>query len=306
MAAVSGDYGGVVDKVNAAMGRLLFRFWDLAKRVGQNRLAVFGAVVMLVLIIVAVFAPLVAPYDPEEQDLYNTLQSPSSQHLFGTDHLGRDVFSRVVYGSRATVEVGFASVALAILLGIPLGLAAGYLGRWVNAGIMRVMDALLAFPTLILALAIASSLGAGLRSSIIAISILGLPVFARLVCASTLSVKESEFVLAARSIGCSGPRIALAHILPNVMPPLIVQGTLFVAFAVLLEAALAFIGLGIPPPAATWGQMLRASYPYLQGHLWLPLASGIPIFLVVLAINFLGDGLRDAIDPKLRSVRPVV
>jgi peptide/nickel transport system permease protein len=271
VAAVSGDYGGVVDKVDAAMGRLLFRFWDLAKRVGQNRLAVFGAVVMLVLIIVAVFAPLVAPYDPEEQDLYNTLQSP-----------------------------------LAILLGIPLGLAAGYLGRWVNAGIMRVMDALLAFPTLILALAIASSLGPGLRSSIIAISILGLPVFARLVCASTLSVKESEFVLAARSIGCSGPRIALAHILPNVMPPLIVQGTLFVAFAVLLEAALAFIGLGIPPPAATWGQMLRASYPYLQGHLWLPLASGIPIFLVVLAINFLGDGLRDAIDPKLRSVRPVV
>lgn len=306
MAAVSGEYIEAVDGVDVAMGRLLFRFWDLAKRVGQNRLAVFGAVVLLVLIIVAVFAPLIAPYDPEEQDLYGTLQSPSSQHLFGTDHLGRDVFSRVVYGSRTTVVVGLASVALAVLLGIPLGLAAGYLGRWVNAGIMRVIDALLSFPTLILALAIASSLGAGLRSSVIAISILGLPIFARLVCASTLSVKESEFVLAARSIGCSGPRIALVHILPNVMPPLIVQGTLFVGFAVLLEAALSFIGLGIPPPAASWGQMLRVSYPYLREHLWLPLASGVPIFLVVLAVNFLGDGLRDAIDPKMRSVRPLV
>ena len=306
MAAVSGEYIEAVDGVDVAMGRLLFRFWDLAKRVRQNRLAVFGAVVLLVLIIVAVFAPLIAPYDPEEQDLYNTLQSPSSQHLFGTDHLGRDVFSRVVYGSRTTVVVGLASVALAVLLGIPLGLAAGYLGRWVNAGIMRVIDALLSFPTLILALAIASSLGAGLRSSVIAISILGLPIFARLVCASTLSVKESEFVLAARSIGCSGPRIALVHILPNVMPPLIVQGTLFVGFAVLLEAALSFIGLGIPPPAASWGQMLRAAYPYLREHPWLSLASGVPIFLVVLAVNFLGDGLRDAIDPKMRSVRPVV
>ena len=306
MAAVSGEYIEAVDGVDVAMGRLLFRFWDLAKRVRQNRLAVFGAVVLLVLIIVAVFAPLIAPYDPEEQDLYGTLQSPSSQHLFGTDHLGRDVFSRVVYGSRTTVVVGLASVALAVLLGIPLGLAAGYLGRWVNAGIMRVIDALLSFPTLILALAIASSLGAGLRSSVIAISILGLPIFTRLVCASTLSVKESEFVLAARSIGCSGPRIALVHILPNVMPPLIVQGTLFVGFAVLLEAALSFIGLGIPPPAASWGQMLRAAYPYLREHPWLSLASGVPIFLVVLAVNFLGDGLRDAIDPKMRSVRPVV
>jgi peptide/nickel transport system permease protein len=167
------------------------------------------------------------------------------------------------------------------------------------------MDTLLAFPTLILALAIASVLGPGFRSSVIAIAILGLPLFARLACGSTLSIKETIYVLAAKSTGCSGSRIVIRHILPNVTSPIIVQGTLYVAFAILLEAALSFIGLGIPPPEPTWGQMLRASYPYLQGHPWLPLASGTPIFLVVLAINFLGDGLRDGLDPKLKSVRNV-
>lgn len=286
-------------------GRLFSRLWGVARRVSENKPAVFGMAILLVLIITAIFASLIATHDPVKQDLYNVLRPPSAQHLFGTDDLGRDVFSRVVFGSRTTAEVGLASSAIAIMLGIPLGLVAGYLGRWPNAVIMRVTDALLAFPTLILALAIASSLGAGLKSAVIAISILGVPIFARLVCASTLSVKEREFVLAARSIGCSHLRIVLVHILPNVIQPVIVQGTLFVAMAVLLEAALSFLGLGIPPPTPSWGQMLRSSYPYLQEYPWLPLASGIPIFLVVLAVNLLGDALRDALDPKLRTVTSV-
>jgi peptide/nickel transport system permease protein len=266
----------------------------------------FGAGVLLLVVVVAIFAPFIATHDPLAQDPYNKFKPPSTEHLMGTDDLGRDVFSRVVYGSRITVSIAITSVVLSILVGIPLGLAAGYFGLWVNAGIMRVMDTLLAFPTLILALAMASALGPGFQSSVTAIAVLGLPIFARLVCASTLSVKETVYVLAAKSIGCSGLRIVVIHILPNVTSPIIVQGTLYVAFAILLEAALSFIGLGIPPPEPTWGQMLRASYPYLQGHPWLPLASGIPVFLVVLAINFLGDGLRDALDPKLKSVRHVI
>jgi peptide/nickel transport system permease protein len=288
------------------MREFLVGLWPLIKSVGQNRLALFGAAVVFLVAVVAIFAPFIATHDPLAQDPYNKLQPPSIEHLMGTDDLGRDVFSRVVYGSRTTVAVAITSVALATVVGIPLGLVAGYSGRWINAGIMRVMDTLLAFPTLILALAIASSLGPGFKSSVTAIAVLGLPIFARLVCASTLSVKETEYVLAAKSIGCSGFRILGFHIFPNVTSPIIVQGTLFIGYAILLEAALSFIGLGIPPPSPTWGQMLRASYPYLQDQPWLPLASGIPVFLVVLAINFLGDGLRDALDPKLKSVRHVV
>jgi peptide/nickel transport system permease protein len=287
------------------MREFLVEMWFLSKSVGRNRLAIFGAGVVLLVAVVAIFAPPIATHDPLAQDPYNKLQPPSTEHLMGTDDLGRDVFSRIVYGSRTTVAVAVTSVVLSILVGIPLGLAAGYFGGWLNTGIMRVMDTLLAFPTLILALAIASVLGPGFRSSVIAIAILGLPVFARLACGSTLSIKETIYVLAAKSTGCSGSRIVIRHILPNVTSPIIVQGTLYVAFAILLEAALSFIGLGIPPPEPTWGQMLRASYPYLQGHPWLPLASGMPIFLVVLAINFLGDGLRDGLDPKLKSVRNV-
>jgi peptide/nickel transport system permease protein len=288
------------------MREFLVETWFLSKSVGRNRLAMLGAGVVLLVAVVAIFAPPIATHDPLAQDLYNKLQPPSAEHLMGTDDLGRDVFSRIVYGSRTTVGVAVTSVFLSILVGIPLGLTAGYFGGWLNTGIMRVMDTLLAFPTLILALAIASVLGPGFRSSVIAIAVLGLPIFARLVCGSTLSTKETTYVLAARSTGCSGLRIVTGHILPNVSSPIIVQGTLYVAFAILLEAALSFIGLGIPPPEPTWGQMLRASYPYLQGHPWLPIASGIPIFLVVLAINFLGDGLRDALDPMLKSVRHVV
>lgn len=269
-------------------------------RLRQARLGALGAAVILLLTIVAVLAPLLAPYDPLKQNLLATLQAPSLAHPLGTDDLGRDVLSRLILGARVSIQVGIVSVGLAMSLGVLLGLPSGYFGGQLDALIMRLMDALLAFPALVLALAITAVLGSSLTNAMIAIGIVYIPHFARLTRGSVLAVREREYVTACRALGVPVPRILLRHVLPNVLAPITVQASLSVSYAIIAESSLAFLGLGVQPPTPTWGSMLRIGYNYLESAPWLSLFPGAAIFVTVLAFNFLGDGLRDALDPRLR------
>jgi peptide/nickel transport system permease protein len=227
------------------------------------------------------------------------LVAPSPAHPLGTDQLARDVLSRLIYGTRTSVQAGVVSVGFALLAGVGMGLLAGYYGGWTDDLLMLVADALWSFPTLVLALAIAASLGPGLTNAMLAIGIVFTPVFMRLVRGQTLSVRERDFIAAARAIGANPGRIMLRHIWPNVTAPIIVQASLLVASAIVVEAALSFLGLGIEPPAPSWGSMLKGGYQYMQQALWLSIAPGVAIFVTVLAFNLLGDGLRRALDPRL-------
>ena len=260
--------------------------------------AVLGFVVVAGVVAVAVAAPLLAPYDPVATSLSAIRKAPSAAHLFGTDELGRDVFSRVIFGARASLLAGVVSVLISLSLGIPIGLLAGYVGRWTDGVISRITDAMLATPFLILAIALAAFLGPSLTNAMIAIGISATPVFIRLTRAQVLAVKVEDYVEAARAVGNPHWRIALRHILPNVVPPLIVQATLAIAAAVIAEASLSFLGLGQQPPAPSWGSMLNTAKNYIEQAPWMAVWPGLSIFVLVLSFNLLGDGLRDALDPR--------
>ncbi len=264
-------------------------------------LVVFGVIIILLVIVVAVFAPLLAPYDPYEQYWDQTLLNPSSHHLLGTDSLGRDVLSRLIFGSRNSLMVGIVALGIAAIFGMSMGLIAGYFGRWINTIIMRIIDAMMSFPMILLALVIAALLGGGMRNVMIALGIAMLPGYARLMCGQVLSVKENDYVLAEHAAGAGDLRIMLRHILPNCFPPLIVMVTMQIGAAILAEAGLSFLGIGIEPPAAAWGLMVEDGRMYLMTNPILSFAPGLAIMLVVFGFNMVGDGLRDALDPRLRG-----
>lgn len=270
-------------------------------RILRTRGAGFGLAMTTLVVALALVAPIVSPYDPLEQDITAILQSPSRQHWMGTDQLGRDNFSRIIYGSRVSIQAGLVSVGFAIVVGTLIGLVAGYFRGWVDDSLMRLADALWSFPALVLALAIAAALGQGLSSVMLAIGIVLTPVFARLVRSSTLSVRERDYVTAALVLGAGNPRIMWFHVLPNVFGPVIVQASLAVAGAIITEASLSFLGLGVQPPTPSWGSMLRTAYQYMQTNPWPSIFPGAAIFLTVLGINLLGDGVRRALDPRLRG-----
>ena len=263
---------------------------------------VFGIIVILALIITAIFAPWIAPYDPYKMDLGKTFLQPCREHLLGTDALGRDVLSRLIFGTRIALIVGVVAVGAAAALGMTMGLIAGYFGGWVSMIFMRFTDAIMAFPMILLALLIAGMLGGGLKNVILALTIALMPSYARLMWGQVLSVKEGDYIGAARAIGASDLRIMLRHILPNCLPPLIVQITMMMGMAILAEAALSFLGVGIKSPEAAWGTMIYEGYQYLRMHPILSLVPGLAIILVVFSFNMVGDGLRDALDPRLRGI----
>jgi len=266
------------------------------RRLFRRKGAVVGLVVIATFIVLALFAPLIAPYDPLATSWTLVRKPPSALHWFGTDDLGRDILSRVIYGARASLMAG----AISVGIGVPFGLLSGYRGGFIDALISRITDAMLACPFLILAIALAAFLGPSLDNAMIAIGITTTPIFVRLTRGQTMSVKVEDYVEAARAIGNPRWRIALFHILPNIMPALLVQATLSIAAAVIAEAALSFLGLGQQPPAPSWGSMLNAAQRFLTNAPWMALWPGLGIFLVVLSFNLVGDGLRDALDPRAR------
>jgi peptide/nickel transport system permease protein len=267
----------------------------------QTRLAWLGLLVLAALLFLAATADILTPYDPDLQNYARVLQAPNATNPFGTDEIGRDVYSRVVYGTRVSLEVGVAAVVISLLVGVLVGLVAGYNGGWVDDLFMRTMDGLRAFPALVLALAISAVLGPGILNVMIAVGVVNVPTFARLTHAQTLSVRERDYIMAARVVGVGPWRMMLHHIWPNTVGPIIVQASLAAAFAILAEAALSFLGLGVRPPTASWGSMLRSGYQYLSTAPWLSIYPGAAIFLAVLGFNLLGDSLRQALDPRLRG-----
>ena len=262
-----------------------------------------ATVILSIVIFFAIFGPTLAPFGENEQNLRASLQAPSWTHLLGTDELGRDILSRAMYGSRVSVSVGLVVVAIAAAVALPIGLSAGYFGGWIDSLLMRLADTWISFPPLILVLAIVAIAGNGVGNVMLAIGLASWPVFARLLRALTLSLKEQEFVLAARALGASDLRIVVRHVLPNTVQPLIVQGTLLIGVAVLAEAALSFLGFGAQPPSATWGNMISEGFAVIRRSLWPTILPGVLIMLFVLAANFMGDRLRDVLDPRLRGSR---
>ncbi|MCD8074982.1 MAG: ABC transporter permease [Lachnospiraceae bacterium] len=267
----------------------------------QNKLAAFSAVVILIILLMAVFAPVIAPYGEAEQDLMNRLQAPSAAHWLGTDELGRDVFSRLLYGARVSLSIGIIPSIISLLIGILLGLTAGYFGGWYDYIVMRLADVMLSVPSLLMAMVVMYTLGSSITSLFIALIIVDWASVARVVRSQTLSLKESEYVEAARSIGVRRFTIMIRHILPNCIPSLIVLFTLNVPSAILSESSLSFLGIGVQPPAASWGLIVNQAKQFLFTQPWLCLAPCIAIMIVVLAFNFLGDGLRDVLDPYMKD-----
>jgi peptide/nickel transport system permease protein len=268
------------------------------RRLRRRKGAIAGLIVILIFVALAVFAPLIAPFDPAAQSWSAVRKAPSALYWFGTDDVGRDVLSRVIFGTRASLLAGVISVGIALSIGVPLGLTAGYLGGWVDAILSRITDAMLAVPFLILAIALAAFLGPSLGNAMIAIGVTTTPIFIRLTRGQVMAVKVEDYVEAARAIGNPRWRIALFHILPNILPALLVQATLSIAAAIIAEAALSFLGLGQQPPAPSWGSMLNSAQRFLTTGPWMAVWPGLAIFLTVLSFNLLGDGLRDALDPK--------
>lgn len=264
----------------------------------RNKAAVFGAILVALIVVMAVFAPWLTQYDPVQASFMTVRQAPSAAHWFGTDELGRDVLSRLLYGARASLLAGVVSVGIAVVLGVPLGLLAGYFGKLVDGVISRIADALLSIPFLILAIALSAFLGPSLTNAMAAIGISAMPRFIRLTRGQAISVKAEEYVEGARAIGLDHARIILRYILPNVLPPIIVQASLTVASAIIAEASLSFLGLGQLPPAPSWGSMLNTAKDFVSQAPWMSIFPGIAIFLAVLGFNLLGDGLRDALDPR--------
>ncbi|GAB3057254.1 nickel transporter permease [Virgibacillus ainsalahensis] len=273
---------------------------DTIKQLRRNRFALIGFTIIIFFIILGLVAPLLTPYTVEEQDLVNRLLPPSVDHWLGTDHLGRDIFTRIAYGARVSLQVGFFAVTGALFFGTLLGIIAGYFGRWIDMVISRIFDILLAFPSILLAIAIVAILGASLQNALIAIAIINIPIFGRLVRSKVISLREEEYIMAAKAQGMKNGRIILQHILPNSLAPIIVQATLGFGTAILEAAALGFLGLGVQPPTPEWGQMLADSRDFIQLAPWTLIIPGVSIMLVVLGFNLMGDGLRDALDPKMK------
>jgi peptide/nickel transport system permease protein/oligopeptide transport system permease protein len=275
------------------------RFWRVFL---QRKLVVFGLVILALLVLSAIFASWLAPYDPYRGNMRDALSQPSSKYLLGTDIQGRDVLSRLIYGTRTVLLVGFVTVSVAATAGVLLGISAGYFGGWVNTIIMRIMDALMGFPMLLLALLIAAVLGGGIWNVIIALGVATIPGYCRVICGLTLAIREEDYILAQKAQGSGNWRIIFRHILPNGLPPMIVLITLQLGSIILAEAGLSFLGIGIQPPGAAWGAMVYDGYKYLTVNPVLSFAPGLAIMLVVFAFNLVGDGLRDALDPKLRGL----
>ena len=264
----------------------------------RHRLAMFGAVLVAVEVGLAVLAPWIAPHDPTRMDYKAVLSGPTAEHPFGTDELGRDLLSRTLYGARLSLEVGLVAVLVAVVIGVPIGLVSGYLGGVFDEAVMRVVDAVMALPALVLALTIAAVLGPGIWNATVAIAVVAAPTYTRLVRGQVLSIKENDYVLAAQCIGAPTWVILMRHVLPNAFSPVIVQASLGVGFAIILEASLSFIGLGAQPPTPSWGSMVQVGFQYLEIAPWFVLVPATAIFLAVLGFNMLGDGLRDTLDPK--------
>lgn len=267
----------------------------------KNKLAVIGLGVVLFFVIIAIFAPWIAPYGFKEQVMAERMQAPSSKHWFGTDDFGRDIFSRVLYGARISLRVGFVSVLGSVVVGTLLGIVAGYYGRWVDTIISRIFDIMLAFPSILLAIAVVAILGPSLNNALIAIAVINIPNFGRLIRSRVLSVKQEEYIMAARAIGMKDARILFRHILPNSISPVIVQATLAIATAIIEAAALGFLGLGAQAPTPEWGKMLSDSRNYITNAPWTLFFPGLAIMLTVLGFNLMGDGLRDVLDPKMKN-----
>jgi len=268
----------------------------------RRKIALFGLVIIAAFLITAAFAPFIAPYDPNQNKLSDSLLQPSTTHLLGTDSLGRDILSRIIFGTRTALMVGVVSLVIASTLGITLGLIAGFFGGWCYMIIMRFIDSLMSFPMILLALVLAAMLGGGLRNVMIAIGISLMSVYARLMCAQVLTIKQNDYITALKSVGANNSRIMLRHLFPNCFPPLIVQVTMQMGSAILAEAGLSFLGIGIAPPEAAWGAMVSNGYNFLLTHPWISIAPGVAIMLVVFSFNMVGDGLRDALDPRLRGM----
>jgi peptide/nickel transport system permease protein len=261
----------------------------------------FGVVIVILFLLTAAFAPLLAPYNPYTTNFKESLLPPSASHLLGTDTLGRDTLSRLIYGTRYSLMVGVIALSIAAVVGMILGLLAGYFGNWLQAVIMRVMDSLMAFPMILLAMVFAGVLGPGLRNVMIALGIALVPGYARMMCGQSLSVKENDYILAERSLGSGDIRIMFRHIFPNCIPPLIVMVTMMMGTTMLAEAGLSFLGIGIEIPNAAWGGMIAEGYKYVLTNPILTVAPGVALMLVVFSFNMVGDGLRDALDPRLRG-----
>jgi peptide/nickel transport system permease protein len=287
---------GILDMPSADAGE---RPWRLAlHRLARRRSAFVGLAVVVFFVAVALAAPLVAPFDPLATDWRAVRKPPSALHFFGTDELGRDVLARLIWGARASLMAGLVSVSIAVTVAVPLGLVSGYLGGAVDALLMRVVDAMLAIPFLILSIALAAFLGPSLTNAMIAIGVVQTPIFTRLTRGQTLAVKHEDYIEAARAVGNPHHRILLRHILPNILAPILVQATLAIAAAIIAEASLSFLGLGQQPPAPSWGSMLNTASHFLSQAPWMALWPGLAIFSLVLSFNLLGDGLRDALDPR--------
>ncbi len=269
-------------------------------RMKKSPMAVIGLALIVVLFVMALFADVIAPFTYSKQNLMHAFEPPSAQYIFGTDEFGRDIFSRIVYGARISLQVGFIAVGISMFIGGFLGALAGYYGGKIDNVIMRIMDVLLSIPSILLAIAIAASLGPGLFNLMIAVGISAIPNYARIVRGSVLSIRGQEFVEAAKAVGSSDLRIIFKHIIPNCTAPIIVQATLGVATAILTAAGLSFIGLGIQPPIPEWGAMLSGGRSYIRDYPYMTLFPGLAIMITILALNFVGDGLRDALDPKLK------
>jgi peptide/nickel transport system permease protein len=280
---------------------VLMRRREVLSALVANKLALGGLLVLGVLVLVAVLAPWVVPHSPTAVDVPNRLQPPGPGNLFGTDELGRDILSRVIFGARVSLQVGAIAVGVSLAAGVPLGLVAGFYGGRIDDVIMRVMDMLFAFPAILLAIAIVAVLGPSMANAMIAIGIVFTPIFARITRGSVLSVREEVYVRAARSLGASDLRLLRTHVLPNVAAPIIVQTSISLAFAVLNEAALSFLGVGVQPPRPSWGRMLFEGRGFMQQAWWMAVFPGLAIFVTVLACNVVGDGLRDALDPRQKS-----
>ena len=280
-------------------GRFVERFQDRFYDFRRNRLALAGIIIVIAVLMVAVFAPLIQMHDPLQQNISNRLQTPNWEHFFGTDHLGRDVWSRIVHGSRVALLVGIIAVGIGIVFGTPIGAIAGYYRGKVDEVIMRIMDSLLAFPPILMALVVVTILGSSLFNTMIAIGVDYIPRFARVMRGSVLSEREKEYVEAGRMVGEANLSILFRQILPNSLSPLIVQATVFIAYAMLTEAALSFLGLGIQPPNPSWGSMLNEAKLFIESDPYLAIIPGLAISITVLGFNLFGDGLRDILDPRL-------
>ena len=280
------------------VGNQLRRMWySFCKR----KVAVLGLVIVLIYIIVAIFAPLLAPYDPVKQDLANMMQTPGPKHLLGTDEMGRDILSRIIYGARISMKVGFYAVGVAFVIGIPLGIFAGYFGGKVDLLIMRAMDVLLAFPGILLSIVFVSVLGPNLDNAILSVGIYTVPNFARMARGETLALRNSEFIEAARAMGSGDIRIVFSHILINIVSPMIVMGTLSFGTAIITTSGMGFLGIGAQPPTPEWGAMLSSGRQYLLVAPHVTTYTGLAILFLVLGLNLLGDGLRDVLDPKMKD-----